>query len=53
VDLGHPEIAGSDNTVIAIASNAAIDHPPVPVFDREDTPGIADFIIERLELGRR
>jgi molybdopterin-guanine dinucleotide biosynthesis protein B len=53
VELGHPEIAGSDNTVIAIASNAAIDHSPVPVFDREDAPGIADFIIEQLGLGQR
>jgi molybdopterin-guanine dinucleotide biosynthesis protein MobB len=52
VYLGHPELAGKDQTVIAIAANAAIDNAPVPVFDREDTKGLADFIIERLGLKR-
>lgn len=53
VDLGHPELADKDKTVIAIAANAAIADPPVPVFDREDTKAIADFIIERLGLEHR
>jgi molybdopterin-guanine dinucleotide biosynthesis protein B len=53
VDLGHPELAGRDKTVIAIAANKPIAAAPVPVFDREDISGLADFIIEHLELGRR
>jgi molybdopterin-guanine dinucleotide biosynthesis protein B len=53
VGLGHPELAGRDKTVIAIAANAPIEEAPVPVFDREDISAIADFIIERLELPKR
>jgi molybdopterin-guanine dinucleotide biosynthesis adapter protein len=53
VELGHPELAGRDKTVIAIAANAPIQDAPVPVFDREDISAIADFIIERLELPKR
>jgi molybdopterin-guanine dinucleotide biosynthesis adapter protein len=50
LDLGHPELAGEDKSVIAIAANGAIDNSPVPVFDREDVRALADFIVERLGL---
>jgi molybdopterin-guanine dinucleotide biosynthesis adapter protein len=48
--LAHPELAGKDSTVIAIAANGSISDPPVPVFDRENIKAIADFIVERLGL---
>jgi molybdopterin-guanine dinucleotide biosynthesis protein B len=53
LDLGHPELAGEDKSVIAIAANGAIDNSPVPVFDREDVRALADFIVERLGLKQR
>jgi molybdopterin-guanine dinucleotide biosynthesis adapter protein len=53
IALGHPELAGSDATVIAVAANGPVRDSPVPVFDREDAGRIADFIIERLGLERR
>jgi molybdopterin-guanine dinucleotide biosynthesis protein B len=49
--LGHPELAGGDPSVIAVAANGPIQGCPVPVFDREDVTRIADFIIERMALG--
>lgn len=53
IGLGHPELAGEDKSVIAIAANGAIDNSPVPVFDREDARALADFIVERLGLKQR
>ena len=53
VALNHPELAGRDPSVIAIASNGAVKEVRVPVFDRDDVKSIADFIVERLELGPR
>ena len=50
--LAHPELAGKDSTVIAIAANGTIENSPVPVFDRENVKAIADFIIARMELAR-
>jgi molybdopterin-guanine dinucleotide biosynthesis adapter protein len=52
VALLHPELAGNDPTVIAIAANGVIENSPVPVFDRENVKSIADFIVERMELAR-
>lgn len=52
VALAHPELAGKDSTVIAIAANGVIENSPVPVFDRENVKSIADFIVERMELAR-
>lgn len=51
--LDHPELAGRDKSVIAVAASGAIAHCPVPVFNREDVTNIADFIVERLELVRK
>ena len=52
VALAHPELAGKDSTVIAIAANGVIENSPVPVFDRENVKSIADFIVARMELAR-
>lgn len=52
LELAHPELAGNDSTVIAIAANGPIADSPVPVFDREDVKTIADFIVARMELKR-
>ena len=52
VGLAHPELAGKDSTVIAIAANGVIENSPVPVFDRENVTSIADFIVARMELAR-
>ena len=53
VALDHPELAGRDPSVIAIAANGAVKEAPVPVFDRDDVKGIADFMVSRLELEPR
>jgi molybdopterin-guanine dinucleotide biosynthesis protein B len=52
VALAHPELAGKDPTVIAIAANGVIENALVPVFDRENVTSIADFIVARMELTR-
>lgn len=43
-------IAESDATVEAVASDAALPGLAVPVFDLDDVPGIADFILTRTRL---
>jgi molybdopterin-guanine dinucleotide biosynthesis adapter protein len=48
--LDHPELAGDDPTVIAIAATGAIASAPVPVFDRDDVASLATFIIGHLKL---
>lgn len=48
--LDHPELAGDDPTVIAIAATGAIANAPVPVFDRDDVASLATFIISHLKL---
>lgn len=48
--LGHPELAGEDPTVVAIAATAAIEGAPVPVFSRDDVAALAAFIRKHLEL---
>jgi molybdopterin-guanine dinucleotide biosynthesis protein B len=48
--LDHPELAGDDPTVIAIAATGAIASAPVPVFDRDDVASLAAFIIGHLKL---
>jgi molybdopterin-guanine dinucleotide biosynthesis adapter protein len=52
VTLAHPELAGNDSTVIAIAANGVIETSPVPVFDRENVKAIADFIVAHMGLAR-
>ncbi len=44
LELSHPELAGSDPTVVAIAAKGRITAAPVPVFDRDDVSALADFV---------
>jgi len=48
--LNHPELAGADPTVIAIAANGAIAAAPVPVFARDDVTALAGFIETHMGL---
>ena len=50
IDLSHPELAGDDPTVVAIAANGAIPDAPVPVFDRDDVTALAGFIEAHMGL---
>jgi molybdopterin-guanine dinucleotide biosynthesis adapter protein len=50
LSLNHPELAGDDPTVIAIAADGAIANAPVPVFDRDDVSALAAFIIRVCKL---
>jgi molybdopterin-guanine dinucleotide biosynthesis protein MobB len=43
-------IAVGDETVEAVASDVALPGATLPVFDLEDIPGIADFILGRVGL---
>lgn len=42
--LAHPELAGDDPTIVAIAANGPLAHAPVPLFDRDDVSALASFI---------
>lgn len=42
--LAHPELAGDDPTIVAIAANGTLDDAPVPLFDRDDVSALASFI---------
>ena len=48
---GHSLIQPDDPTVHAVATDAALDAVPVPVFDLDDTAAIADFILAETGLG--
>lgn len=50
LDLGHPELARDDPTVVAIAANGSVDEAGVPVFDRDDVSALARFIINHCKL---
>ena len=43
-------IAAGDETVEAVASDAPLAGLAVPVFDLDDVPAIADFILTRVGL---
>jgi molybdopterin-guanine dinucleotide biosynthesis adapter protein len=51
--LNHPNLAGEDPTVVAIASTGPVTDAPVPVFNRDDVVALADFIIRHCELNRK
>lgn len=44
LELAHPQLAGDDPTVVAIAANGAVADSPVPVFDRDDVTALVGFI---------
>ena len=48
--LAHPQLAGDDPTVVAIAANGAVHGAPVPVFDRDDVTALASFIETHMGL---
>ncbi len=48
--LHHPELAGEDPTIVAIAANGRIDKAPVPVFDRDRVEELAAFVIRHMGL---
>ena len=48
--LDHPNLAGDDPTIVAIAATGTIAGAPVPVFDRDDVSALSAFIISLLEL---
>lgn len=48
--LSPPPLAGDDPTVVAIAATGPIAGAPVPVFDRDDVRGLAQFIISHAGL---
>jgi len=48
--LGKPLLCGDDASVVAVASDAPLDGLGVPVFDLDDVPAIADFIITQCGL---
>ena len=49
-DSKEPVLAESDQNVCAIVSDAPLANSPVPVLDRADVDGIADFILQQLGL---
>ncbi len=48
--LGHPELAGGDPSVVAIAASGPVEDASVPVFARDDIAAIADFVIGHMGL---
>lgn len=48
--LDHPQLAGDDPTVVAIAATGPIAGTPVPVFDRDDVTALAGFIERHMRL---
>lgn len=44
LELAHPQLAGDDPTVVAVAANGGVPNAPVPVFDRDDVTALASFI---------
>ena len=50
IELSHPDLAGDDPTVVAIAANGAIAAAPVPVFDRDDVTALAGFVEAHMRL---
>ena len=51
--LDHPELAGGDPTIVAIAANGLLADAPVPVFDRDHVEALADFIVTHMRIARK
>ena len=49
LDLSHPNLAGDDPTIVAVAANGKVE-ARVPVFDRDDVTALAQFILQHLGL---
>ena len=50
LDLDHPELAGDDPTVVAIAATGPIANARVPVFSRDDVAALVKFIVAEMGL---
>ena len=50
-ETGHPLIAPNDPTILAVASDSALELDR-PVFDLNDTAAVADFILAHLEMAK-
>ena len=50
VVLDHPNLAGGDPTIVAIAANGLVAAAPVPVFDRDAVTALASFIEKHVRL---
>lgn len=49
LELKHPELAGDDATIVAIAANGKV-NSTVPVFDRDDVSALAKFLEQHCQL---
>jgi len=45
--VGKPLLCGTDEHIVAVASDAPVEQAAVPVLDLDDVAGIADFILKR------
>ena len=52
VNLDHPKIAESDESVVGIVANGAVENMALPVFDRDDIAEIAEFVLSYCEVSR-
>ena len=52
LSLDHPNLAGDDPTIVAIAATGAIAGAPVPVFDRDDVSALSAFIVGHMKLAK-
>jgi molybdopterin-guanine dinucleotide biosynthesis protein B len=50
--FSHETLADKDADVIAIVADHAVEGSVLPVFDLDDIPGIADFIVDAVGAGR-
>ena len=50
-EMDHPRLAGADENVVAVSTNGDLASEPVPAFNRDDIPAIADFVSELTGLG--
>jgi len=50
LDVDKPPLAESDEHIIAIASDVALDGFEIPILDLNDIPKIADFILSHVGL---
>jgi molybdopterin-guanine dinucleotide biosynthesis adapter protein len=50
ISLNHPNLAGHDPTVVAVAANGAVNGMGVPVFDRDDVSALVAFILKHVGL---
>jgi molybdopterin-guanine dinucleotide biosynthesis protein B len=50
LELSHPNLAGDDPTIVALAASGPVKNAPVPVFSRDDVAQLAQFIISHVKM---